>query len=308
MGKGARTRQKAYDNEDLEEFLTPRRRVVEEQPKTVVQPSKFFGEPGEDIEKWLKGFKRISKANGWSEKRQCDILPAFLRDRAAEYYDELQEPTRNDFEELKSALIKHFIPKKARCFFYADLYARKQGETESAEDFGREIQLLVWRAYAEMPFEHQDTLMREHFVNGLRPSLKRIVLISDPKDFIKALEVAKREEINDQVTNGSAPWVRSFSMTNPNQVSAPVAATSAEPPVVERLNRLENMVEKLSLAMAESKKANEPPNFGRQYNWHEDRNLRTTDGRPICNFCKRVGHVEAKCRTKQNRATKDSRN
>ena len=46
-------------------------------------------------------------------------------------------------DELKSALIKHFILKEAHRFFYADLYARKQGETESAEDFSREIQLLV---------------------------------------------------------------------------------------------------------------------------------------------------------------------
>ena len=64
------------------------------------------------------------------------------------------------------------------------------------------------RAYAEMPLEHQDTLMREHFVNGLRPDLKRIILIIDPKTFNQAVDVAKREEINEQVTNGSAPWVR----------------------------------------------------------------------------------------------------
>ena len=86
-------------------------------------------------------------------------------------------------DELKTALIEHFIPKEAQRFYYADLYSRRQDETEPSEDFGREIQQLVRRAYAEMPVEHQDTLMCEHFVNGLRPALKRIVLISDPKDF-----------------------------------------------------------------------------------------------------------------------------
>ena len=262
MGKGRRAK-----DIDLTP-VTPSLLNMEEPPKTVVHPSKFFGEPGEDVEKWLKDFERISKANGWSYKRQVDILPAFLRDRAAIFYDELCERQQNDLDELKQALTQHFIPKEARRFYYADLHSRKQGDTESAEDFGREIQILVRRAYSEMPTEHQDTLMREHFVNGLRPLLKRIVLISDPKDFAKAMEVAKREEINDQVSNGSAPWVRSSHQT----FITPVAAASPAAPIRsteekhmnDRIDRLEGMVEKLTLATAEQKR---PTNFGRRYNW-----------------------------------------
>ena len=168
MGKG----RKARDTEVS--FGTPPVRSMEESPETVVHPTKFFGEPG-DVEKWLKSFERISKANGWSERGQIEILPAFFRDRAAEFYDELPHSQRSDWEELKNALIDHFIPKKARRFYYASLYSRKQGATESAEDFGMVIQQLVRRAYTEMPLEHQATLMREHFVNGLRSTLKRIV-------------------------------------------------------------------------------------------------------------------------------------
>eukprot|EP00794_Sanderia_malayensis_P004315 gene4315-biopygen3502 len=125
-------------------------------------------------------------------------MATFLRGRAAEFYDELPDDT--DLDDLKTALIQQFMPKEARRFYYADLYGRKQGESESAADFGREIQQLVRRAHSEMPGEHQDTLMREHFLNGLRPELKRIVLISGPKSFARAVEVAKREEINEQVT------------------------------------------------------------------------------------------------------------
>ena len=139
----------------------------EETSKTVVQPNKFFGEPGEDIEKWLKSFEQVSKANTWSEMRQKDVLPAFLRERAAEFYDEL--PSDINLEELKTALLKQFSPSEARRLYYSDLYERKQGQTESAADFGRDVQQLVRRAYSGMPIEHQDTLMREHFVNDLRP-------------------------------------------------------------------------------------------------------------------------------------------
>ncbi len=287
MGKGSKSRSRDIEIEEP-------RTLMEDKPKTVIQPSKFFGEPGEDVEKWLKSFERVARANGWTEKRQCEILPAFLMDRAAEFFDELPNEKQNDFELLKQSLIEHFIPKEARRFFYADLYSRKQGETESAEDFGREVQLLVRRAHAEMPVEHQDTLMREHFVNGLRPALKRIVLISDPKTFLRALEVAKREKINDQVSNGSSPWVKTYSSMQPTHALplTPVAAVSADQKINDRIDRLENVVEKLTIAIAESQSqrtiASQAQGYCRRYPRSDDKFLRTMDGRPICNYCKRV--------------------
>ncbi len=316
MSKRRGTRARTYDLElpTTTTFTTSTSITAQDdQPKTVVQPSKFFGEPGEDIEKWLKSFERVAKANNWTEKRQVDILPAFLRDRAAEIFDELPDGSKNNLDELKEVLTEHFMPKEARRFYYADLYARKQGNTESAADFGRVIQQLVRRAYAEMPLEHQDTLMREHFVNGLRPDLKRIILISDPKTFNQAVDVAKREEINEQVTNGSAPWVRPKSAisTHSNAVAAsPVAAISGEQRMNERLDRLEGAIEKLALTVAEanSSKRTGNRNFGngRRYNY-DDRNLRTSDGRPICNYCKKVGHYESMCQEKKS-AGQNSKN
>ena len=88
MSKRRSTRAKTYDLE-LPSTNTFTATNQDDQQKTVVQPSKFFEEPGEDIEKWLKSFERVSKANNWMEKPQCDIFPAFLRDRVAEFYDEL---------------------------------------------------------------------------------------------------------------------------------------------------------------------------------------------------------------------------
>eukprot|EP00794_Sanderia_malayensis_P011762 gene11762-biopygen9426 len=145
MGKGSRAnRSRERDIEDDElRTLTHTFKTVEVQLTTVIGPSKLFGDPGDDIENWLESFERIARANGWSERRQFEILPAFLRGRAAGLFDELPEEQQNDLRELKTALVETFIPKEARRFFYADLYSRRQGESEPAEDFGREIQLLV---------------------------------------------------------------------------------------------------------------------------------------------------------------------
>ena len=82
MGKGRKSRDTDLESE-------PKTFVAMEQPKTVIHPFKFFGEPGDDVEKWLKSLERISKANGWIVKRQLEILPVFLSKRAAEFYDKL---------------------------------------------------------------------------------------------------------------------------------------------------------------------------------------------------------------------------
>ena len=134
------------------------------------------------------------------------MLPAFLRERAAEFYEEV--PDGIDFDELKATLVNHFSPTNARRLYYADLYERKQGDTESTADFGQDVQQLVRRAYSGMPEEHKDTQVRAHFINGLRPQLKRIVLIADPQMFTKALQIAQREEINEHLTSGTFPWGR----------------------------------------------------------------------------------------------------
>ena len=45
------------------------------------------------------------------DKRQCDILPAFFRERAAEPHDELGPRTQNNLNDLKAALAGGFYSK-----------------------------------------------------------------------------------------------------------------------------------------------------------------------------------------------------
>ena len=92
--------------------------------------------------------------------------------------------------------------------------------------------------------------MREHFVNGLRPELKRIVLIADPETFNKGLQIARREEINEQLTNSTTPWTKGISTENK---PTPVSIIAGEQQRVnERLERLETAIEKLAVSMEKS--------------------------------------------------------
>ena len=52
--------------------------------KNTVSLSKFYGDGKEDVDKWLRSFERVAKANQWKEDRMAEILPAVLRDRATD--------------------------------------------------------------------------------------------------------------------------------------------------------------------------------------------------------------------------------
>lgn len=74
------------------------------QTSTVIKPCPFFGNLDEDFDSWIKNFDRIAKANGWSKEKKTITIPAFLRDRAAEHYESLEEEVKDDYNLLCESL------------------------------------------------------------------------------------------------------------------------------------------------------------------------------------------------------------
>ena len=301
--------------------------IMAEAGKNTVTPSKFYGDGREDVDKWLRSFERVAKANQWKEERMAEILPAVLRDRAADFWEDLTEDQQKSYEETKKALKEHFLPPEARRMYHTDLYNRKQGDREPVEDFARAIQDLTRRAHSTMAATEQELLCREHFLHGLRPQLKRLVLVSNPQSFSEAISVAKREEYNDHIVSGSAPWLKPNSdkfytiNTQDSGVNAVVYGQPGGMPAKknedgEFLKQMKDLIvsqqEVLSSLVKEMQgnkrqqnqfSANAPrQNFYgamrrpvQNRNAVTGRNLRTTDGQPICNKCKRVGHIARLC-------------
>ena len=119
------------------------------------------------------------------------------------------------------------------------------------------------------------------------------MLIADPKRFEDALSTARREEIHDQVVSGAAPWVKpdkKEAIVSPVPV---VSVQSAENDMTKRIDRLEAMMEKLMSANIEQRQIRTRSQMRRD--------LRCTDGRPICGFCMKVGHSETACFKKHGR-------
>ena len=271
---------------------------------TFVKPVPFFGKLEEDIDAWIKNFDRIARANFWTDERKCVTIPAFLRDQAADLYESLDDDIKDDYRSVCDALRERFIPKELQSLYYSNLFGCRQTESQTVDDYAANISKLATRAYMDMPRRQKETLTKEHFVQGLKPEIKRYVLLSNPQTFEEAFRHAKREECNNFLVSGSR--------TN-------VATMSYEPHRTEELQKsIADLTAQVSVMATEvgrfmSKQQYAPAGQGqyrggsgrgrgrgRGYRPRSDRNLRTTDGRPICNICQKVGHIAIRCNEKRN--------
>ena len=262
----------------------------------IVKPTIFFGNLDEDIDSWIKNFNRIARANQWNLERKLYTMPAFLRDRAAEYYESLDDHVKSSFERLCDALRDRFLPKELQSLYFSNLFQARQGTVQSIDDYTSGITKLSAKAYGDMDRDQKDGLIREHFVQGLRPEIKRFVMLSNPKTFEEAFRNAKREEANNRLVN-----------TN---VENPKAACALNVSIEDCIKDLTGQVQALAMKVDNmSTKGHVPHTRGRpfrgrgrgQFQHNVGRNLRTTDGQPFCNYCKKVGHIEMGCREKKAR-------
>lgn len=267
--------------------------TMEDKSKTTssrmfASPSKYYGDLTTDVESWLKEFNRIAAANKWDTQRKTEVLPAFLRDRAADFFEDLEQDEQKDYDVLCEKLKERFRPKELQRAYYSDLFQRKQFPNETAEDYGHEILKLARKAHSGLDREVTDKLTMEHFINGLQLNLKRLVMLADPTSFEQAVRYAKREECHNKLTSSaeSAKMVCSTSTTSSN--------AALEAAVMSLTEQVEGLSKKVDVQ--NQTRQNRRGGFqGRSTGRGRGRNLRTTDGQPICNYCNRVGHIEPKC-------------
>ncbi|CAC5372724.1 unnamed protein product [Mytilus coruscus] len=241
--------------------------------KDIVKPTIFYGNLDEDIDSWLKNFDRIATANEWSRERKSNTLPAFLRDR----------------KDLCPRNYNHCI---TVTFF------RQDNEGQNVEDFASEINKLATRAYSDMKRDQKDVLIKEHFIQGLKQDIKRFVILSNPTTFEEAFRSAKREECNNTLTNRDRQTVAACAISNNN--------------LEDNIKYLSEQMKVLAMQMNNiptrgrggfeyrGNRFQQSRGQGRGRGYGSNRNLRASDGRPICNYCMKVGHVERSCDEKNS--------
>lgn len=233
----------------------------------------FGGTAAEDVALWMNRFELLAKVNNWTAQRRLAHLCVSLTGTAELWLYSQPETTRSDFDKLREALLHSFAPVVGNSMFLRrKLMNVSQAPGQTVDAYAFEVRNICSRINAVMADEEVIT----YFVNGLHPVIQEYVLLQGPSSFEACLEAARRKEYL-LLTSGVGPGR-----------AAAIGAIGTQSEVEKRLELLEKKLDMLVTRRQES-------SGGAQYRRPMGRSTRTTDGRPICFNCSKVGHVAARC-------------
>ena len=153
----------------------------------------FSGCESQDIYCWLEKFQNLFK--GCDRKLDSACLAAnlacHLTGLAETFYFSLEPDTRKNFDLLSTALKERFFSDGLKWRLRQSLISRQQGLHESLDSYIEFIDTTCRR----LGVSKEDQFY--YFVNGLRAEIKREVLMRQPKDYLTAVNLARRTEFVD---------------------------------------------------------------------------------------------------------------
>eukprot|EP00249_Psilotum_nudum_P025171 c29402_g2_i1 orf=160-669(-) len=163
----------------------------------------FYGNAGEDVEVYLRDFKRACIANGdRAQANWLELLPSFLEGKALTWYEEQERAVRETWASLSQALIEDFQPEEKYEDLLHEATSLSQGGLEKVKDYGSRVQKLVarFRRHVRKEGGEQEAsimvgiegLILKHFVSGMRPEIRQMVRYERAATFARALSIALR--------------------------------------------------------------------------------------------------------------------
>jgi hypothetical protein len=252
--------------------ITPESKMNNIDSKTRIKVKSFSG--GDDVDIWSHKFTQAAATNGWSDATRLLQLPNYLDGSAFRWYQMQPDPVKEDYAAIMQALINYY--KTDVKILKNQFYQRKQFSGETLDHYYRDMVDLVQQLGTPVD---EDVKLRT-FINGLYDAkLCQKVLDADATSMKEAFEKARQFEYSRQAVKLSHPAYRA------------AAITDAPSELAMLLNEIREMKTQIAnLQLSTIKPVTNGPN----------NNSRPDDTRPVCLYCKKVGHTIAKCYSKQN--------
>ena len=272
-------------------------------------------------------FERFAKFYNWSNAKKLGAISLLLDGPALAWLHTQNPDTVNNYNNLVEALKSRFGAQNLDFLFRQELYSRKQGPLEPLSLYTADIIKMCQR------LSISDKDMMNIFINGLSSEIKNYVILNQPDSFEKAESLARLRDAvikNTPDMRNSSPFqdqrikelegqvnllmssmsakrlptqalpVQAVGFENfPQSAPVPVATAAASYVSRNELSELrQDMLAVMDARLKQNFKGKGGPNYfpARQgQKGVRGRNLRATDGQPICNKCQRVGHVARYC-------------
>ena len=173
--------------------------------KSPIKPEKFPGKDFNRWELWVKHYKSVAKANGWTDQQAIAALPACLTSWAVEefetvprkYIEKVPGEEAPIFETLlevlKPKMQQYRSPRATR----SEFKSVRQNENESLKEYFRRVRYLGDLALCEKTLEEKDKDLRDQFLEGLFDSRLQQKLYEDEtnRNFCEVLQRAQELEL-----------------------------------------------------------------------------------------------------------------
>jgi len=267
----------------------------------IVDIPTYHGRDDEDPHTWLETFNQGFITNGWPEgqnqARKINIVAGFLRDAAADWYqqDKTNITRYHDNNHNQGAnnftnrLLAQFSTPAKRNLWMTELTQLKQQQGEKVETYARKFRKLLNKATHGN--ELADLYQANYFIAGLQMHLQPMVRMNEPTTLNDAINRAKLVE-----TSYTQPLNLQQIQQNNNQLNQ----LNNQTPNVNQSNQLNNQLNKETsideltemFKKMEIKLANIENNNQRKPIIRIKNPMKQTT---ICRNCKKPGHTIENC-------------
>ena len=150
----------------------------------------FKGQADENIDSFLFVFENVARMNNWDEDRMIFKLSTCLESTALDFYKDLTNEIRENFQAIKEALRAEFGLRSEGRVGRLKLHERRRLPRESIKDFSRYIRVEGQKLGLS------EVEKVEHFQLGMTPpSLKEHLIIMRPRSLVEAQDIAEMKEL-----------------------------------------------------------------------------------------------------------------
>ena len=139
-----------------------------------IQMPCFHGNPGERGDEWVSWYLNFAEALSYNDTKRRLLMPFYFRDHAKAWYDSLDADVKTNWDELIKLFKDRFNGNDGVGSDMAVFNIKQNCDESCASYFTRFIRATTNRKYSE-------SLMAGVVLNGLKPSIKAIVMPQDPQ-------------------------------------------------------------------------------------------------------------------------------
>ena len=252
------------------------------------------------IDTWLKRIEVYLRTNDVPENGQVDIASGYIQNEAFDWF-ETNPDLCDSFANFKTNLRSHFVPANFESVLHTQFQSTKQGQKQVSA-YSLELETMA----AKLPNFVSPHVLRQHFVNGLKPSIRMHVMayMADDSETFKKL-VARAMRLEEALAMEPEPprraYPRQYTPTAVTQQHQQWRPTSTTPSIAP------------SSSVSRTTQANRvsvppPPGLNTRLgrlSEEERAYLRSVGG---CFACRKIGHTAMECPTRHVKPVKQEVN